>query len=119
MSAAKSFDALDAARTVLLGYEGAGRDGAHFLSSASPLSGPEEASAIQLLDAAGAIEAVLDCDFTGNRRWRVRAVTSAGHDVARLIREERVWLRLKQDLARGGDPFGHLVRSYDESLALA
>lgn len=114
-----SLGQLEAARTALLAYDGAAPGGDGRLAAAPALSVAEEAEAIQLLDAAGAIDAVLDCDFAGNRRWRVRAVTSAGRDLARLLHDERVWACLRAELAEDSDPIGHLVRSCGEASSLA
>lgn len=119
MSVSQPLEALEAARAVLLASTGAADGDRAQLEAAPPLSAGEEADAIKLLDAAGAVDAVLDSDFSGNRRWRVRAVTSAGHDVARLIRNDHVWSRLKRELAIRPDPVGELVRCSDETVALA
>jgi len=49
----------------------------------------------------------------------VRRLTSAGRDVARLVRDERIWKRLKHDLPRSKDPFSALAVSFADNFVLA
>jgi hypothetical protein len=108
-----ALDDLDAARAALLAcLDRPPAEERRFLAGAPDLDEAQEIRAIARLDAAGAVEAVLDSDWWGTRRWRVRAVTPAGREVARLIRDDLVWARLRRDLARDGEPFEILVRTY-------
>lgn len=117
MQQPRPIDHHDAARLVLLAYEAAEpRSAGRFMEAPVPLSADEEVAAIHLLDAADAFEAILDADWYGNRRWRVRAVTATGRDIARLVREDHVWNRLKSDLARVGEPFQLLARGFRDNV---
>lgn len=80
---------------------------------------PAAERAIHQLDGAGAIEVVLHSDWDGNRSWRVRRMTNAGREVARLIRDQAIWNRIRSDLLGPGDPFTTLVDTYKDNLTLA
>jgi hypothetical protein len=109
---------LDAARVALLAYVRAAHEPRGLIDAVTPLSPAAEDDAIKLLDAAGVVDAMLDSDMAGNRRWRVRQVTSVGHDVARLMTDELVWAVLRDDLAKHADPLGHLVRKSSEAFLI-
>jgi hypothetical protein len=112
--------AVDAARTALLALDRAQpRADAQFLEPEVALDAGAELDAIHLLDEAGAIEAALDADYLGNTRWRVRALTLAGREVARLVADDRVWRRLRDDLRPRGNPFAILVGRYRDAVDLA
>lgn len=114
-----ALDPADAARLALLAYAAAGPEPAkRFVDVALPFPREFEAGAIHRLDAAGAIDAVFDADWQGNRRWRVRAVTPEGFDVARVIRDDLVWSRLRGHLSLRGDPFALLVQGYRDNLTV-
>lgn len=110
---------MDMTRLMLLAIAEADLLGSSELATTLPqFDTPAAATAIHQLDAAGAIDVVLHSDWDGNRAWRVRHMTSAGREVARLIRDQAIWNRLKVDLLRSGDPFALLVSSYSDNLAL-
>jgi hypothetical protein len=94
------------------------RSAGRFIEAPVPLSADDEVAAIHVLDAVNAFEAILDADWRGNRRWRVRAVTATGRDIARLVREDHVWSRLKTDLARVGEPFQLLARGFRDNVTV-
>jgi len=119
MYAPDRLDPVDAARLALLAYAGAGLETARrFVEVPLPFPEEFETPAIHLLDAAGAIEAVFDADLSGSRTWRVRCVTPEGHDVARVIRDDLVWSRLRGHLSRRGEPFALLVQGYRDNLSV-
>lgn len=119
MYVGEAHDRFDAARLALLAYAGAPpRLDLPFVDARVPLDPRDEVDAILTLDAAGAVDAVLHSDWLGNRRWRARIVTPAGREVARLVRDELVWNRLKFDLSQRGDPFAQLVAGYRDNLTM-
>jgi hypothetical protein len=120
MTDPRTANGIEAARTALLALDRAEpRADAPFLEPDVALDPGSELDAIHLLDEAGAIEAALDADYLGNTRWRVRAVTLAGREVARLVADDRVWRRLRDDLTPRGNPFPILVGRYRDTVDLA
>ncbi|WP_376802914.1 hypothetical protein [Candidatus Raskinella chloraquaticus] len=110
---------MDMTRLTLLAIAEADQLGSSALATTPPLfDTPAATTAIHQLDAAGAIDIVLHSDWDGNRSWRVRHMTDPGREVARLIRDQVIWNRLKVDLLRSGDPFTLLVNTYSDNLAL-
>lgn len=116
----KAGDALDLARRALLAFAKAdiAGEGALFEVSRSFDQQPID-EAILRLDSAGAVEAVLHADWNGHRSWRVRRVSAAGREIARLIEDEKIWSRLRDDLSRAGDPFALLVARYADNITMA
>lgn len=116
---AVTLDDLDAARHVLLVAAATGkRFDDCFVAAQTALAPEDEIAAIHALDKAGAIEEMLDASYHGATRWRIRSVTSAGLEVARLIRDDLMWMRLKGDLIRLGDPFAMLVSGYRDNYSI-
>lgn len=110
----------DRTRDVLIALADAERAGPDELFNAHvPFDPTVVEAAIHILDDAGVIEACCHADWNGKRVWKVRRLTSAGRDVARLVRDERIWTRLKHDLPRSKDPFSALAVSFADNFVLA
>lgn len=107
-------DTFDAARCALLDFDRATAP----LAKRADAPQPPDPAVVHVLDAAGAVEAVMEADWNGRRSWRIRAVTPAGREVARLVADEQVWQRLKRDLLKVGDPIALLVKGYKDTVQM-
>lgn len=113
-------DRLEQARRVLLVFADIFLDGGRVALLEANLAFPKAdlEKAIHTLDLAGIIDAVSHASFDGTRSWRARCVTAPGLEVARLIRNDVIWRRLKADLGAASEPFTALAAGYENNLVL-
>ena len=111
---------LDFARNALLAFAKASHVGSEALAASAAQFDPIAViPALHGLDDAGALEEVYHADWDGKRDWRVRCMTTAGQEIARLISDETIWAKLKNDASLNGELFPRLVKSYTENISLA